>query len=164
MTSERGNAALHFLDRYAGIPALAMLSLFRKKRARPQKIRTIGLLKTVAIGDTVLLSAIVADLRAEFPDASIIFFCGESNLEVAKMLGGVNRIVKISVSNPFTSIRAIRSVPLDILMDCGQWPRWDALLTSISRADFTVGFDTPGQHRSRGYDLAVPHSERSPRN
>lgn len=158
--SERGNAPLHFLDRYAGIPALALLSLFRRKRRCPREIKSIGLLKTVAIGDTVLLSGIVADLRAAFPDASIIFFCGESNLEVARMLGGVDRVIPVPAKEPFASMRAVRSVHLDILLDFGHWPRWDALLALISRADFTAGFGTPGQHRSCGYDLAIRHSNK----
>lgn len=158
MPSLRGNAALHLLDRYAGIPALALFSLVRSKRTLPPTLNTIGLLKTVAMGDTVLLSAIVADLRTAFPQSSIFFFCGESNYEVARMIPQLNRVIQTPASNPFAAVRAIRSADLDVLFDFGHWPRWDALLAAISRAQFTVGFDTPGQHRSGAYDLAVPHS------
>ncbi len=110
------------------------------------------------MGDTVLLSAIVADLRAAFPESSILFFCGESNWEVARMIPGLDRVIPAPASNPFAAVRAIRSRDLDVLLDFGHWPRWDAFLAAISRARFTVGFDTPGQYRGRAYDMAVPHS------
>lgn len=158
MASLRGSTALHFLDRYAGIPALALCGLFRSKGTLPAALNSLGLLKTVAIGDTVLLSAIISDLREAFPRASILFFCGESNFEVARMIPRLDRVIQAPASNPFAAVQAIRSANLDILFDFGHWPRWDAFLTAISRARFTVGFDTPGQHRSGTYDLAVPHS------
>jgi len=149
---------LHFLDRYAGIPAIATLGHLRRKRALPSKTETIGLLRTVAIGDTVLMSAIIADLRSAFPRASLIFFAGPSNFEIAGMLDGLDRVVKVPIHNLAAGLRAVRSVPVDIMIDFGSWPRLDALLTLFSRASFTIGFRTPGQHRHYGYDLTVGHS------
>ena len=83
MIKLRGNSMLHHLDRYGGIPAIVVLGHMRRKRAAPSTIQTIGLLKLGAIGDTVLMSAVIADLRHAFPNASITFFSGESNFEIA---------------------------------------------------------------------------------
>jgi ADP-heptose:LPS heptosyltransferase len=44
------------------------------------------------------------------------------------------------------------------MVDFGQWPRFDALLTLLSQALFTIGFKTRGQHRHYGYDVTVEHS------
>jgi len=44
------------------------------------------------------------------------------------------------------------------MVDFGQWPRFDALLTLFSKASFTIGFQTRGQHRHYGYDATVEHS------
>jgi len=100
---------LHFLDRYAGIPAVAILGHARRKRALPSAIRTIGLLRTAAIGDTVLISAAIADLRAAFPGASVIFFAGPTNFEMASMLDGVNVVIKV----PIEYSRRFAARPLD---------------------------------------------------
>jgi ADP-heptose:LPS heptosyltransferase len=130
----------------------------RRKRPLPAKIETIGLLRTVAIGDTVLMSGVIADLRRAFPGASLVFLAGPSNFEIAAMIDGLDRVVKVPIPNLAAGLRAVRSVPVDIMIDFGQWPRLEALLTLFSRASFRVGFRTPGQYRHYGYDVAVEHS------
>jgi len=158
MIQKRGSPILHFLDRYAGIPAVSLLSLARRKRALPFTIHTFGLLRTAAIGDTVLMSAAIADLRAAFPGASVIFFAGPTNFEVAAMLEGVDRVVELPIVNLPCAVRRARSAAVDVMLDFGQWPRLDAVLACLSRSSFTVGFRTPGQHRHYAYDAVVAHS------
>jgi ADP-heptose:LPS heptosyltransferase len=158
MIKVRGNPALHFMDRYVGIPAITFAGSIRKKRVLPANIRKIGLLKGGAIGDTVLLSAVVADLREAFPAAEIILFAGESNYEMACLLDGVDRVVKAPAGNVFKGIRSMRSAPVDVLFDFGQWTRLEALFAMASKSAFTVGFYTAEQHRHHGFDLAVEHS------
>jgi ADP-heptose:LPS heptosyltransferase len=158
MIRKRGSPVLHFLDRYAGIPAVAILGHTRRKRMLPSKIQTIGLLRTAAIGDTVLISAAIADLRTAFPDASVIFFAGPTNFEIASMLDGVDQVVELPIVHLSAALRRVRSIAVDVMVDFGQWPRFDALLALLSRASFTVGFQTRGQHRHYGYDVTVEHS------
>lgn len=155
---ERANPTLHFLDRYAGIPTIAILGSLKAKRRLPSKIGSIGLLKTGAIGDTVLISAVVADLRSALPDASIIFYAGKSNLEIVRMLDGIDRVIQVPTHNVPAGVRAIRSTAVNVLLDFGQWSRLEALFSFFSRSAFTVGFRTRGQHRHYGYDLFVDHS------
>src|ERR1700676_3583317 len=128
MIKLRGNSMLHHLDRYGGIPAIVVLGHMRRKRAAPSTIQTIGLLKLGAIGDTVLMSAVIADLRHAFPNASITFFSGESNFEIAGMLEGVNRVVKLSTCNLAAGVGLLRSIAIDVIIDFGQWSRLEALL------------------------------------
>jgi ADP-heptose:LPS heptosyltransferase len=158
MIEKRGNPLLHFVDRYVGIPTIAVLGPIRRKRELPSKIDRIGLLRAAAIGDTVLISGVVADLRRAFPKASLVFFAGPSNFAIANMLDGINRVVSVPIGNPAAGIRAVRSIPVDVMIDFGQWPRLEALLTLFSKASYTVGFRTAGQHRHFGYDLSVEHS------
>lgn len=158
MIKVRGNPALHFVDRYVGIPAIAFAGSIRKKRVLPVNFRKIGLLKGGAIGDTVLLSAVVADLREAFPAAEIILFAGESNYEMACLLNSVDRVIEAPAGNVLKGIRAMRSVPVDVLLDFGQWTRLEALFTLASKSAFTIGFYTAEQHRHHGFDLAVERS------
>jgi ADP-heptose:LPS heptosyltransferase len=154
----RGNPALRYVDRYAGIPAVVCLGHLRKKRTAPSKIETIGLLKTMGIGDTVLVSAVIADLRCAFPNAMMILFCNEENFEMAGMLDGVDRVVKVPYRNLVAGLAAVRSVAIDVILDFGHYSRFEALLTLFSRARFKIGFRTRGQYRHAGYDLTVEHS------
>ncbi len=71
MSSGRGNRKLRLVDRYLGIPAVYLAGLLRSKRTLPSDPRTIGLLNTAAIGDTVLMSAVVPEIRQRDPNATI---------------------------------------------------------------------------------------------
>jgi heptosyltransferase I len=106
----------------------------------------------------VLISATIADLRSAFPGASIIFFAGPSNIEIARMLDDVDKVVEVPIVSLPAALRLVRSVAVDVMVDFGQWPRFDALLTMLSGASFTVGFQTRGQYRHYGYDSTVKHS------
>jgi ADP-heptose:LPS heptosyltransferase len=158
MIKVRGNPSLHFLDRYVGIPAIALAGILRRKRGLPTDIRKIGLLKGGAIGDTVLLSAVIADLRDAFPSAELILFAGETNYEMACLLDEVDRVIKAPAGNVVKGIDAMRSTHVDVLIDFGQWTRLESLFTILSKSAFTIGFRTNKQHRHHGFDLAVEHS------
>lgn len=158
---ERGNTTLRFLDRYAGIPIVVLLGLLRRKQPsvnRPTPLKA-AFLHTAAIGDTVLLSAVVKDFKNAFPAATLTLFTGASNYQTAGLIAGIDRIVKLPVGNPLASARAIREAgAFDLWLDFGPWPRINALLSFCARAGLRVGFKTPGQCRHQLYDLAVPHS------
>jgi ADP-heptose:LPS heptosyltransferase len=156
--SERGSPTLRTLDRYAGIPVVAAAGLVRRRRKPPSEIVRVGLLKAYAIGDTVLLSAIVRDLAAALPDAEIVFFSGLDNATTAELIDGVSDVVSVPISRPWLTVRRLREARVDVLLDFGAWPRIEALETALSGARYTVGFRTPGQFRHYAYDTAVPHS------
>ena len=154
---ERGNRVFRFLDRYIGIPLLFLLGLFKRKRRLRGDVTRIALLKTAAIGDTVLISAIVQDLRRAWPSSRISFFCGASNYEAARLLPGVDEVIRIPVARPLKALSMMRG-GFDLLLDFGQWPRLDAILAGLSSAAFCVGFRSEGQFRHYLYDVAVSHS------
>jgi ADP-heptose:LPS heptosyltransferase len=157
---ERGNPALHLVDRWIGIPFVLVGGAVRRKAAlpEPEKVRTVGLLKLSGIGDTVLMSGPVADLRKELPQARVVFFAARNNIEAARLIPGVDLVIEVPVLEPWRAVRAVRSVAVDIMLDFGQWARYEALLAVLSRAQCTVGFKTPGQFRHYGHDVVVEHS------
>ena len=158
MIRQRGSPTLHYLDRYCGIPAIAILGSLRRKRKLPPKIESIGLLRLAGIGDTVLISAAVADLKDAFPKAFLTFFSGSTNLEFVKMMDGLDQIVEVPVRNVEAGLKAIRSVPVDVMIDFGPWPRLEALFTLFSKSSYTIGFRASGQYRHYGYDQIADHS------
>jgi heptosyltransferase I len=154
----RGNAGLRGLDRWLGIPALLAFSALRR-RTPPAVVRKIGLLRTAAVGDTLLLSGVLRDIRAALPHADIVMVTGKDNAVAGRMAAGdTARVLTIAVDRPLDAIRTLRRERFDVFLDCGQWPRIDALLCVLSGARYRVGFQSPGQFRHFGFDLAVPHS------
>lgn len=156
--NERGNISLKFLDRYLGIPLLRVLGLVRKKRRMPRDVHRIAVLKTVAIGDTVLLSGVIADLKKAFPGSHITFLSGTSNHEASALIRGVDEIVQLDMRNILENISIVRREIYDVFLDFGSWARINALISFFSRSAFTVGFETGGQYRHYAYDAVVHHS------
>jgi heptosyltransferase I len=154
----RGNRLLRRVDRFAGIPLVALMGGLRKKRQLPGRMDRIGILSTAAIGDTVLSGAVVSDLRSVLRSSSIIYFAGDTNYSTALLLPATDSVIRLPVYHPLEASRIIRRQRLDLLIDFGPWPRLNAVIARLSGARFTVGFRTSGQYRHYAYDLAIEHS------
>jgi heptosyltransferase III len=160
LQADRGNARLKFLDRYAGIPVIATLGAARRVRGDrpvPADWKTIGLVKTVGIGDLVLLSAVIHDIRTARPDARIVLFVSANNAGFAELLEDVDAVVTVPVRNIPRAVKLVRAEHCDVVVDFGAWPRFESLLTVLSDARCTIGMRTPGQHRHFAYDVVVDH-------
>lgn len=160
LQADRGNKRLKFLDRYAGIPVVSLLGVPRRVRGGrpvPSDWRTIGLVKTVGIGDIVLLSGVIHDIRAARPDARIVLFVSANNAGFAQLLDDVDRVVVLPVRNIPEAVGLVRAEHCDVVVDFGAWPRLESLFTALSGARCTVGMRTPGQHRHAAYDVVVDH-------
>lgn len=131
--------------------------MFFGSRVRPGRPRRVGILKTAGIGDTVLVSAIVRDI-VRSGDVEVLLFTGESNAAAARLIEGVKDVVPLPMTQPYTALARMRAYDLDLLIDCGPWPRINAVLAALARARYTVGFRTPGQWRHFPYDARVEHS------
>ncbi len=154
---KRGKPTNRLLDRYIGIPVLNLLTLFHHRRKRPETVNRIGVLVNPALGDTMLASAAVRDLREQFPRAKLIFFAARSNVAVARMMPEIDVLEVIPLTRPWKAIRQMREAGLDLLVDFTSWQRLTAMISYFSGARFRVGFERAAQHRHRGYDVAVPH-------
>lgn len=158
---ERGNKTLRFFDKYLGIPVVRILGVTKKRKSVLDNytIKRVGLLKTAGIGDTVLLSGIIQDLKSSIPDVSITIFTGENNFEMAKILAEFYKIevIKLPVKNPVKAIKIIKNFQFDVFFDFGQWSRLEAFFSYFANALLKVGFKTPGQYRHFVYDISVLH-------
>jgi ADP-heptose:LPS heptosyltransferase len=161
LQSDRGNPRLKLLDRYAGIPvvtALGVRNRLRGRRSVPADWHTIGLVKTVGIGDVVLLSAVIRDIRAARPDARVVLFVSANNEGFARLVSDAD-VVSVPVRNLPEAVRTVRAEGCDVVVDFGSWPRFEAMLTALSGARATIGMRTAGQHRHAAYDIAVEHEQ-----
>jgi heptosyltransferase-3 len=154
----RGNPRLRFLDRTFGVPLLRIIGL-QAKRQRPSRVERFGILRTHAVGDTLLLRGVLDDARAQFPDADIVLVTGEDNAEAGQLVVSDRaRCIAVSVLSPLAAMETIRRQNFDILVDASSWARLDALLAALSAARFRVGFRAEGQGRHFAFDAPVNHA------
>src|SRR5580658_8328503 len=123
----RGNYRARLLDRYLGIALVFALGTLRRRRIIPAEPKHIGLLNTAAVGDTILMSGPVADLRAQHRHARITLVSGPSNYEIACMVNHVDKVIRLPVFNPVASLSLLRAQRFDVLLDFGPWCRLNAL-------------------------------------
>ncbi|MCV6606787.1 MAG: hypothetical protein OIF32_01120, partial [Campylobacterales bacterium] len=145
--SDRGNRVLRFVDRYAGIPIVAILGLFKKRKKRPDSFKSVAILATAAIGDTLLISPVLKDFKAKYPDCDITIFCGKTNRQTFEMTLPHFRLVTIPVNNPIKSIKMIREESFDLFFDFGPWPRVNSILSAFAKSEYKVGFKSINQYR-----------------
>ena len=160
--SERGSRVLKFLDRYVGIPLvfiLGFLKIFNKNKI-PQNIKKIAILKTAAIGDTVLLTGIIKDLKKEFPLVEIHFYSGSSNYGFSKLITDCKKVIQLPLKNFKKLYQILKSDEYDVLLDFGAWPRINSVCSYFINAKYKIGFKTEGQYRHYVYDFAVEHSNK----
>lgn len=157
---ERGNVLLRRIDRWLGIPLTLPCAIFRKMRKRPpswERPRNIGIICLGAIGDVLLLSGLTCGIRRLFPEARLELIGSCANSEALCLNPHADAHFFAPVAAVGRLLCHIRSQRYDVLIDSSQWARLGNLLSNLSGAACTVGFVTPGQARSLGYDAVAAH-------
>ena len=162
MSSERGNSLLRQLDWYAGIPLAAATAVVRfLERPRKDALaepKRVGIICLGAIGDLLLLSGLIRGLRQQLPDARLELILTSGNANASTLIDGVDETLVFHIRHVWSIVHHVRGRHYDLLIDSTQWARLGAIVSNLSGARQTVGFFTPGQWRSLGYDFAVLHS------
>lgn len=160
----RGNKIFRLLDKYIGIPILLIGSLYKilknlkKSYFNKNDIKHIGLIKLFAIGDTVLLTGVIKDIKTYFPNSKISFFCSKNNYEVVRLIEEIDHINVLSLTNPISDLAKIRRRQFDIIIDFEQWVKLSSVYSLFSKSKFKIGFKTKGQYRHYIYDFYTEHS------
>ena len=175
---ERGNKLLKAIDRIIGPAIVFALGLFRKLML-PQSSAVGGavtqvtegvffikttprflLIKTAAIGDTILLSSVIQEIKASQPNSSISLLCAKNNYEAAKLLDNVDEIIVFDFSRPLFSLKQVIKLPrFDYVLDFAQWDKISAIISAFAKADCKVGFYRKNMYRHYAYDKFAEHSD-----
>ena len=111
------------------------------------------------MGDTLLFSCVLQDLRAAFPAAHLTHICTKQNLAAAEIIPGADAQLLVRLTEPLQTCRRLRAQRFDVLFDFTSWQRLTAFYTLLAGAGYTLGFEKPGQARSGGYDRNALHRE-----
>lgn len=159
---ERNNPWMKRLDKWIGCPLLFVLGLFHRKQKKVNLDRIdapkIALIKTAAIGDTIVLSAMADEIKRQYPQSHITVICSNNNLSMVKLIRGVDDIFVFEMKKPLSSFSALKRLRrFNLLLDFGSWPRINGVISWIVRADYKVGFKRAHMHRHYIYDQWVEH-------
>ena len=156
---ERGSSLKRLLDLCAGIPLAACSSVLRVgKGGMPEREpQRVGFICLGAIGDLLLLSALISALRTRLPHAHFVLLTSRANASTVSLIPGIDSSASFAVTEISAMAAWLREQRLDVLIDSTQWARLGAVLCNLSNARTTVGFDTPGQCRAFGYSYTVQH-------
>ena len=157
---QRGNKRNRWLDTWIGTPALNLAASVHRRHRWPGGLpRRLAVMCSPALGDTLLFSGVLQDLREAMPNTEISHICMRQNLAAAEIIPGADFRLLIDLTRPVSSIRRLRAMRFDAFLDFTSWQRLTAFYTLLSGAGYTMGFATAGQRRSRGYDRTVVHRE-----
>lgn len=159
---ERGNRVMKLLDKYIGCPLNYILGHLRKKNSLGElpKKPCILLIKTAAIGDSVLLEPIIREIKSLYPDSHITFICSKSNISLVKILPNIDEIFLFQMNNPLSSLFEIKKMKkYDVLLDFAPWARINSIISYFAPAKFKVGFKRKGMYRHYVYDSSVAHRD-----
>ena len=141
------------------------MSSDRIERGRDlEGLKRIAVVKTVAIGDLVVLLPTLAAIRRRFPDARITLITTPRVRQVVEGLDTVDDILYFDVfdrhGGPLGLLRfarAVRSARFDAWIEAEQYYRFTTLLGYLSGARVRVGFDIEGQLRSKLFTIPVSY-------
>lgn len=124
-------------------------------RIDPRHIRRILVIKLRAIGDVLLSTIVLRNLRLAFPKASIDFLTESPSKDIVSGNADVNDVIlhtrqKLS---GLSLIQHVRSKDYDLVIDLFGNPR-TALITRLSGALYRVGYRFRG--RAYAYNVVVP--------
>ncbi len=118
-------------------------------------INRILVIKPRAIGDVILSTAVLPNLRKAFPDARIDFLVESFASPVLEGNPYINNIIsyEAKADSPFSIIAGTRRGRYDLVFDLFANPR-TAIITLFSGAKYRVGF--PFKWRRVAYNILVP--------
>ncbi len=119
-------------------------------------VQRILIIKLKGIGDVILSTIVLDDLRARFPNARIDFLTEPPSRVVLEPLKQINRVVILDKKKTFsalTTILKVRFAQYDLVIDFYANPR-TALITFLSGAPLRAGF--PYRGRSYAYNIKGP--------
>ena len=159
--AERNNPLLKKLDKWIGCPLVFTLGLLHKENIKPKNYQRIAVIKTAAVGDTIILSAMLDEIRYSYPHAQVTVICAKNNSAMVKALPYIGKVEVFAMKNPLQSLKRVRSLGhFDLVLDFGPWPRINAIITWVINADYKVGFKRKNMYRHYVYDVKVEHSDK----
>jgi ADP-heptose:LPS heptosyltransferase len=156
----RSGRLSRILDFYIGFLILWTIGRVRRRATLAFEPHRIGLCAFGAVGDALLSSAIIRDLKSRYPTSRITMVTTKTNASITPLLTACDESLVLPIFYPWRAISQMRQQKFDLLIDANQWLRISAVYCALAKARCTLGFRTTGQFRHYAYDLLADHSAR----
>lgn len=145
------------IDRYGGRLLARILAPFSEKKELPLPPKTILVIRLWAIGESLLATPSIVQLRKTYPDARITVLTTPATAEVLADYWFVNRVVSLPLRfSSFASFVFFRWRSYDLVIDFEPFLYCSALL-AFALGKARVGFDTLS--RGRLYTKAIQYND-----
>lgn len=143
---------LRKIDRWAGVPLCRIVSLVPGSRKRPREagnVERILVIMLTEMGSLVLAEPMLRDLRRRYPAAALYALLFARNRELLELLDVVlpqniltidDRSVGSFLAGSLKTVRALRRIGFDAVIDGELFARASSLLAYLSGARIRVGF------------------------
>jgi len=143
------------VDRLAGVPICAGLSLFEKLRvfflgeARAQPPQRILIVLLSEMGSLVLAQPMFAELQRRYPNAELHMLMFRKNRELLELLNVMpaDHIITLNdqalgdfARDSLKALRQMRALQFDVVIDCELFSRVSSIFAYLSGAAVRVGF------------------------
>lgn len=158
------------IDKVVGTPLCVLLGIFDKlthsfrRKIDLSEVERILIIKTVALGDLVVALPTVKAIRKTYPRAYIAMLVTPRVREIVEGNPHLDEIIYYDVLGKdkgigglFTLIKRLKARKLDMVIELEHYYRFTTLLSYLSGSPIRVGFDLPGQGRSRLFTIRVPY-------
>jgi ADP-heptose:LPS heptosyltransferase len=146
------------LDRHLGVAAALILAPWRPAATGISNPTRIGLIQPSALGDLIMASGLIAHINARYPRAEIHILHGASNKSALEVLDPKIIGHTLDFTRPIGTLKHIRSLQLDVLVDLVPWSNVTALICRFSGAPITCGFAVSGLYRHLLFGRLAPYS------
>ena len=155
-------------DRALGAPARWLLRPFgwwRARRGPSERVERVLLVKFWGLGSLQLLTPAVRALRARHPDARLELLTLAGNAEFARRLGVFDEVLTLDVEHTGWAgltlrvvrlVRALRRRGYDVAYDFEFFTRFSAVVSLVSGARESRGFEGGARARARLHTHTVP--------
>lgn len=148
---------MKYADEYIG---RIMCFLFGKAKAPqadyPHDPANILFIKFWGMGSIILTSPAVNMAKQNYPAAKMHYLSFESNREVLTVIGNVDNIITIKLTNPvkffidtLRLVKKLRKMDFDMVYDFEFFTYYSALINRFIKSKFSTGFDNRKNKRSR---------------
>ncbi len=146
-------------DRFSGPLFIRLVPCLKKPRSRkalPDRIKNILLIRPGGVGDAVLLIPSIRILKKHLPHCNIYVLAERRNGEVFKLCGGVERIFLYDKNMEL--LKSLR-IPYDIVIDTEQWHRLSAVVAYLTGAPVRIGVGTNERKSLFSHSVSYSHED-----
>lgn len=148
---------MKYADEYIG---RILCQLFGRKNPGisniPADPKNILFIKFWGMGSIILTSPAVNLVKQKYPAAKLHYLTFESNRETLEVLGIVDEIISINLSNPLKFnidsvklVNKLRKINFDIVYDFEFFTYYSALINRFIKPKHSIGFENRKNRRSR---------------